>query len=238
MPLKQYLPPGKTDFCYLPLTAALPAFIIGCFCIIAPLPQLVLSKSSIAAMLLTACIGPICGILLMTVFLVKSGGKKSLNLSPMTFKDFKYCFGGTFLIIFTYALVNALWKYFLTICQIPFAENQYLMLLAGQATGWEFFLLAILVTFPVPIAEELLFRRILFAAFLQRSQSLAWFGTAAVFAAVHLFLAGLPGLFIIGLGFQYLYISRQNLAVSIFSHSLLNACAVLAAWASRGVLIQ
>ena len=235
MPLKNLLSTEKTDFTSLPVQAVLPALIAGFSCIITPLPQLVISSRSTVAMLLTACIGPVCGVLLMGWFLLKTGEKNILTFARLKFLDLKYCIGGTFLIIFFAGLASAVWKSFLSACHIPFAENQYLMTLAQNANGLEFVLLAFLVIVPVPIAEELLFRRILFAALLPQGPIIAWLGTAAVFAAAHLFLAGLPGLFIIGLGFQYLYIRRQNLTVSIVSHGLLNACAVLAVLASRGV---
>ena len=235
MPLKNLLSPEKTDFTRLPLQAVLPALFAGFFCVITPLPQVVVSRSSTTDLLLTACIGPVCGILFMAGSLLKTGGKNILTLAPLKFRDIKTCIGGTFLIIFLSGLACAIWKSLLSAFHIPFAENQYLMTLAQNADPTEFLLLAFLVIVPVPIAEELLFRRILFAALLPWGTLTAWLGTAAVFAAAHLFLAGLPGLFIIGLGFQYLYIYRQNLAVSIVSHSLLNACAVLAVLASRGV---
>ncbi|MBR1953189.1 MAG: CPBP family intramembrane metalloprotease, partial [Lentisphaeria bacterium] len=99
----------------------------------------------------------------------------------------------------------------------------------------EFLMLSALVILIVPVAEELLFRRILFAGLLRFGNKIAWLGTAGIFAAIHLYIAGLPGLFFIGLGFQWLYCRHKNLAASILSHGLLNGCTVLAVLLVRGV---
>ena len=96
-------------------------------------------------------------------------------------------------------------------------------------------MLSVLVTVIVPVAEELLFRRILFAGLLPFGNNCAWIGTACVFSACHLFLAGAPGLFVIGLGFQWLYCRYKNLAASILAHGALNSCTILAVLFSRGV---
>ena len=48
---------------------------------------------------------------------------------------------------------------------------------------------------------------------------------ALLFAAVHLFLVGFPGLFLLGCGFQYLYLRRRNLACSMIAHGIVNTIA-------------
>ena len=85
-----------------------------------------------------------------------------------------------------------------------------------------------MVTVPVPIAEELLFRRILFDGLQPLGTYTALLITSAVFAAVHLFPAGLPGLFIIGAGFQWIYLRQKNLLSAVFCHAMLNGISVIA----------
>ena len=72
MALKNFLPFEKTGFTQLAIADALPALVSGSFCVIAPLPQLVMTQRSVLTMLLTAGIGPLCGILFMTGLLLKT----------------------------------------------------------------------------------------------------------------------------------------------------------------------
>ena len=81
---------------------------------------------------------------------------------------------------------------------------------------------------PVPIAEELLFRRIIFDGLLPMGKWSAMLITSVFFAAAHLFLAGLPGLFVIAIGFQWIFLKQKNLLASIICHALLNGVSVIA----------
>ena len=229
MPLKAMFLPAGDDPPAPPVRFLLPGFICGCLFILAPFPQLLCVRDNVSALLATSFISPLCAIGLMTVFLIRAGGWKMLSLRLPDRTDVKYAFGGTCLIVAAYASVDALWKMLLKSCGIPFSEEQLLMTLAKNLHGSDFLLFSLLVTIPVPLAEELLFRRILYALLRPAGRKFAVVSGAVVFAAVHLFLAGLPGLFIIGAGFQLLFLNRKNLAVSILGHALLNTCAVLAA---------
>ncbi|MBQ7208015.1 MAG: CPBP family intramembrane metalloprotease [Lentisphaeria bacterium] len=229
MPLKNmFLPAGDDP----PAPAAkflLPGFICGCLFVLAPFPQLLCVRSGISVLLATSFISPLCGVGLMTALLICSGGREMLSLRIPDKTDVKYAFFGTCLIVAAYASADALWKLLLKSCGIPFSEEQQLMTLAKNLRGPDFLLFSLLVTIPVPVAEELLFRRILYALLRPAGRTFAIVFGAAVFSAVHLFPAGLPGLFIIGAGFQLLFLNRKNLAVSILGHAFLNACAVLSA---------
>ena len=219
----------------LPEKTAITAFIFGTALVIAPIPQLIVSQNSIFQFLATAFISPVCGIIAMCLILLKDGGKDFLNVSKLSFKEIRYISYATAVIIFSGGIVNFLWKCCLDLLTVPYSKEQGLLTLAKSCSSTEFAMLSIFVILVVPVAEELLFRRILFAGLQPLGKTTAWLGTAGVFAAVHLFLAGLPGLFVIGLGFQWLYCRHKNLAASIFSHGLLNACTVLAVLFSRGV---
>ena len=219
---------------FLPDKIAVTALLWGIFFVVAPIPQLVVSFETCLLMLLSGFIGPVCGIIAMIAVFRYAGKMDALTLFKLNAEDLVYAVSGTVVIISVSGIVTALWRIVLLTFAIPFAENQYLMTLAGNCSSMEFALLAALVVLVVPVAEELLFRRVLFAWLLKWGNAAAWLGTAAIFAVVHLFLAGLPGLFVIGLGFQWLYIRRKNLSVSIVSHGLLNACALLSALLIKG----
>ena len=229
MPLKALFLPAEDDPPAPAVKFLLPGFVCGCLFILAPFPQLLCVRTGITALLATSFISPLCAAGLMTAFLVRSGGWRMLAIRLPDRRDVECAVFGTILIVIAYAAANALWKMLLKSCGIPFSEEQLLMTLAKNLHGSDFLLFALLVTIPVPVAEELLFRRILYALLRPAGRNFAILSGAAVFAVVHLFLAGLPGLFIIGAGFQLLFLNRKNLAVSIWGHALLNACAVLSA---------
>ena len=229
MPLKDIFSLPEEEKEYLPAKVLLPAFIAGCLFILAPLPRLLTVQSSVSALLATSFISPVLGIVFMAALLIRAGGWRALRIRPPGIRDGKYCLAGTILIVAVCALANALWTLLLKTCGIPFAEEQALMILAKNIRGMDFLLFSLLVTIPIPVAEELLFRRILYSLLLPAGRKFAVISCAAIFSAVHLYLAGLPGLFVIGAGFQLLYLARKNLAVSIICHLLFNACAVVSA---------
>jgi membrane protease YdiL (CAAX protease family) len=219
----------------LPAKSAAAAFVGGMLFTIAPFPQIISIKSSSFSLLLSAALSSAAGIVIMVFFLRRSKVPDALQMKMLQKKDGLFVIGRTCLIILLCSVVNFFWKYILKSLNIPFQEQQSLLTLAQTLDNMSFVLFAILVCGIVPVAEELLFRRILYAGLLGFGQTTAFFGTAAVFAAFHFFLAGLPGLFLIGLGFQWLYLYRKNLTVSIAAHSFLNACTVLAVLFQRGV---
>ena len=232
MPLTDILFPEGDEKESLPSKVLMPAFVGGCLFVLAPLPQLLTVRGSISAMLASSFISPAAGIVFMAALLIRAGGWQTLRIRPPDRKDIKYCLAGTCLIVAACASANALWKLLLKSCGIPFAEEQSLMILAKNIHGTDFLLFSLLVTIPIPIAEELLFRRILYALLLPAGRKFAVISCAAIFSAVHLYFAGIPGLFIIGAGFQLLYLSRKNLVVPVMCHLLFNACAVISAAAA------
>ncbi len=76
----------------------------------------------------------------------------------------------------------------------------------------------------VPLAEELVFRGILYPAIKCAGfPRLALWGTAALFAAIHFNLAIFPPLLLLALVLTWLYEKTDNLLATIAAHSLFNA---------------
>lgn len=76
----------------------------------------------------------------------------------------------------------------------------------------------------VPLAEELVFRGILYPAIKSAGfPRLALWGTSALFAAIHFNLAIFPPLLLLALVLAWLYEKTDNLLATIAAHSLFNA---------------
>jgi len=79
-----------------------------------------------------------------------------------------------------------------------------------------------------PISEELLFRRFIFGFLAPRCGFLtAMVITAGAFAAIHMSLYSLPALFLLGIGFQLIYLKFGSLYPAIMMHAFNNAIAVI-----------
>jgi membrane protease YdiL (CAAX protease family) len=92
-------------------------------------------------------------------------------------------------------------------------------------TNWSERMTLIVVTIVLaPIAEEMLFRGILYPMIKQLGfPRLAWWGVSALFAAIHFNLAIFPPLFVLALLLTLLYERTNNLLAPIVTHSLFNA---------------
>ena len=78
-----------------------------------------------------------------------------------------------------------------------------------------------------PISEELIFRRFIFGFLAPHLGFIAsMLLTAAFFAAIHMSWYSLPALFLLGIGFQLIYLKFGSLYPAIIMHSLNNAVAV------------
>ena len=78
-----------------------------------------------------------------------------------------------------------------------------------------------------PISEELIFRRFIFGFLAPHLGFLAsMLLTAALFAGIHMSLYSLPALFLLGIGFQLIYLKFGSLYPAIIMHSFNNAIAV------------
>ena len=126
------------------------------------------------------------------------------------------------------------WKYTLEKLDIPFEQTQALLQYADISKPEIFWLLILMAVIIIPVTEELVFRRAIFELIAKGAGfNAAGFLTAGVFSAAHCFLAGAPGLFLMGLILQWMYSKTRNLASCIALHSLCNAVAIIGAAAAK-----
>ena len=118
------------------------------------------------------------------------------------------------------------WQAFLDWTGIPYQEEQDLLREIAGVSPAVLILLGFVLTVTVPIAEEIFFRRLLFGLFRPLGTWTAILLTAFLFACAHLFLYGLPALFLMGIGFQFAYLLRRNLATAMLVHGMCNLCAL------------
>jgi len=78
-----------------------------------------------------------------------------------------------------------------------------------------------------PISEELIFRRFIFGFLAPRCGFLTAIAmTAGLFAVIHMSLYSLPALFLLGIGFQLIYLKFGSIYPAIMMHAFNNAIAV------------
>ena len=125
-------------------------------------------------------------------------------------------------------LITWHWKFTLKKLEIPFADKQNILQLIDISKPLELFLLILMAVIIIPAVEELIYRRIIFGELSKISGvNLAGFAASGIFSAAHAYLAGVPGLFLAGLTFQWFYSKKQNLAASILLHALFNAVSII-----------
>ncbi|MDD3886388.1 MAG: CPBP family intramembrane metalloprotease [Victivallaceae bacterium] len=125
------------------------------------------------------------------------------------------------------------WQWGLDTWHIPYAQEQDISSELRNAGPLLQVAFAIVTIILAPLFEELLFRRTLFGALLPLGTAGAVVGASLVFALVHFFLLGLPGLFLLGLAFQLSYLVSRNLAVPMAMHAVWNLSSfiiTLAGW--------
>lgn len=85
-----------------------------------------------------------------------------------------------------------------------------------------------------PIAEEVFFRGIVFNAWLREGgRRYAYLGSAILFAAIHLSLAAVLPIFLLGLALAWVYRRTQNLLAPIAMHAVVNGISVAHALIDR-----
>jgi membrane protease YdiL (CAAX protease family) len=147
------------------------------------------------------------------------------GLRLMSWRDIGASFAVAAIIILISAAATAVWKIVLNIFHIEFPEKQQLAVLISDLSGFELLTLFIALCIVSPLLEELLFRRMIYEKWYELHADTAFVGTALLFSVIHVFLAGIPGLFILGCGFQYIYLRQKNLCCAVLTHSLVNICA-------------
>jgi membrane protease YdiL (CAAX protease family) len=104
-------------------------------------------------------------------------------------------------------------------------EAQTAVQLLQEAGGWPAqLLLAAIAIVLAPIAEEIIFRGILYPTIRQAGfPRAAWWGPSLFFAAIHLHLPSFLPLLLLALVLTWLYEQTDNLLAAIAAHSLFNA---------------
>jgi membrane protease YdiL (CAAX protease family) len=97
-------------------------------------------------------------------------------------------------------------------------------LLVGANSRWLRVYLGVFAVAIAPVAEEFIFRGMLFPFIKQLGfPKLAWFGVSFLFALIHLNAATFAPLFVLALVLTWLYEKTDNLIAPIAAHALFNA---------------
>ena len=105
----------------------------------------------------------------------------------------------------------------------PDAQSTVVMI-RNQLPGWQLAIIGFVAVALAPIAEEAIFRGILYPTLKQRGHTgLAWWGTALLFGAIHLNVAAFLPLTFLALVFTWIYERTGNLLAPIAAHCLFNA---------------
>ena len=100
--------------------------------------------------------------------------------------------------------------------------------LAARAAGWDFLVLALLVSLVAPVVEELFYRGLVLRAFERRfGPRAAVLGSRLWFGASHLQLVQFPALFLLGVVLAVLTIRSGRLGPAIVAHIVFNAITML-----------
>jgi membrane protease YdiL (CAAX protease family) len=96
-------------------------------------------------------------------------------------------------------------------------------LLAGAKSGLTRVYLALFAVVIAPVAEEFIFRGVLYPFLKQLGHpGWAWIGVSFLFALIHMNLAAVVPLFVLALALTWLYEGTDNLLAPILAHSLFN----------------
>lgn len=163
-------------------------------------------------------------------FLPKRGNLRAkLGISLMNAEDWRLVAKSLGVIYLFQILFTPLWQKILELSGIGFREEQRLLEICSSAE-WKtaimvFFLAAILI----PVVEEVVFRRVLFAVLLPLGVVPAVVVGALIFALLHFFILGFWSLFVLGIIFQVIYLRSKNLSVNIAVHIIFNSISISAA---------
>lgn len=107
-------------------------------------------------------------------------------------------------------------------------DEEAVKLLTGATSRASQIYLAIFTVVLVPVAEEFIFRGMLFPYIRQRGFPItAWVGVSLFFALIHSDPAIFISLFVLSLALTWLYEVTDNLLAPIFAHSLFNASGLI-----------
>ena len=125
--------------------------------------------------------------------------------------------------IYAWQLISTpLWDKLLRTLKLQYQPRQALLAECDNASLPYFLALLVLAGVLIPVVEEVLFRRLLFGVLRPLGKAAAMFATAALFAAAHGFVYGLPALFGLGLVCQWQYLHTGNLLTPAATHIVYN----------------
>jgi membrane protease YdiL (CAAX protease family) len=106
----------------------------------------------------------------------------------------------------------------------PLEDQRAVKLLVDAKAWWVRDYLAVFAIVLAPVAEEFIFRGMLYPLVKRLgSPRFAFFGLSAIFAEIHLDAGTLVPLFVLALALTWLYEKTDNLLAPIAAHSLFNA---------------
>ncbi|HEY1490434.1 MAG TPA: CPBP family intramembrane glutamic endopeptidase, partial [Verrucomicrobiae bacterium] len=106
----------------------------------------------------------------------------------------------------------------------PSEDQTAVKLLTDAKSAWTVVYLGVFAVVLAPVAEEFIFRGMLFPFIKQLGRpKLAWLGVSFLFALIHMNAPTLVPLFVFALGLTWLYNRTDNLLAPITAHALFNA---------------
>jgi len=122
-------------------------------------------------------------------------------------------------LLLQYTSINTLEKF-----GFPSDDQTAVKLLTDAKSVWTVVYLGVFAVVLAPVAEEFVFRGMLFPFVKQLGfPKLAWFGVSFLFALIHLNAPTLVPLFVFALALTWLYDQTDNLLAPITAHALFNA---------------
>lgn len=123
--------------------------------------------------------------------------------------------------------LEALSRFVFEWCGLSFSPMQDLAQILLERPFSECVLVAALSVLLAPVAEELVFRRVLFGTLLPLGATAAALIAAAVFSAAHFFPVGAASLFWGALVLQHFYGKSGRVIVPMLIHAFANLCTIL-----------
>ena len=154
---------------------------------------------------------------------------KTLGVKSISLQDVMITVLITVLILILSGIASKFWRFQLEHFGFKFHDKQDIAETISGGKSWlDLLLLYVSVCIITPIIEEVLFRRLIYSVFRKYDATAAFFVTSAIFSVIHFFIPGIAGLFILGCGFQFIFLYRKNLACAMIAHSMVNTVAFFA----------
>lgn len=172
--------------------------------------------------------GIIIPILCISMYFVGKPGNllRKLKMVDLHHSHISISFVSSILLLFIMANLMYVYHKILTMMGIEIERPAIEAILkSSDSTSLWWMCLGIIVL--APISEELIFRRFIFGFLAPRCGFItAMLITAGLFAGIHLSIYSLPALFLLGIGFQLIYLKFGSLYPAIMMHAFNNAIAV------------